>query len=591
MRFRAIISLFAVGCMIQLVLCVPTAFGGSANDDFAQRSQIQGANAIVTGSLSNATSEVGEPLLNGISSGQTAWWTWTAPSNGLLTISVNASNFNPLVTVFAGNQLDNLALVASNNYLICYADGDCGCHWRVRDQLSFHVFRGQPYQISVDSLILTDGSMGWSTNPAIQEWSGVLEFTTIPQIDPMTGEPIGPPPLLYGVTFTTNVVPGSDVALKLQFTPAPPNDDFASAKVIKGSRVQLAVSNAGATKEFGEPDHAGNPGGSSVWFSWKAPASGRVTLSTNEIAPFAPPAWWGYTSGGYYGEFNTQIILGPAECGDAIDQNPPPVFYPLLAAYTGTGVSVLTPANCLPVGLDAYPYAIEFDVAQGRIYNFAVDGNMGTTNRMSLYVALTTPAINDTFARRIRVQGTYVAASGYNAGAVTQTNAPDIGNGSTGKLAWWSWTAPVDGNVSINLDGSDYTFPLAVFAGAKIETLELVGAGTGAISFAAKTGQSYQIAVGDASGLTGEIKLVIQAPVVAAPLLDVRRGSSSALLRFSAASGQVLQLQRLGATKWINLQKAVAHLNEVDFYVKPVPATNDGTIRAIVVNYISQQER
>jgi hypothetical protein len=36
----------------------------------------------------------------------------------------------------------------------------------------------------------------------------------------------------------------------------------------------------GATREAGEPNHAGAPGGKSVWLAWRAPASGIVTFDT-----------------------------------------------------------------------------------------------------------------------------------------------------------------------------------------------------------------------------------------------------------------------------------------------------------------------
>jgi len=556
-----------------------------ANDSFSSRALIAPNSVLVWGTLSNATSETGEPLLDGISSGQTAWWSWIAPSNGLLTISTAATNFNPLLTVYSGDQLANLSLIASNNYLICYSDGDCGCHWRMRDSASFHVFRGQSYQICVDSPILTDASMEWTTNPAIVESVG--GFQTVTAFDP-NGTPQPPPPV-YGVVFTTNVAPGDNVQLALNFIPAPPNDDFAKVATIQGSRFHVIVSNGGATKEPDEPNHAGNTGGSSVWYSWIAPASGRVTLSTNEIAPYAPPSWQGYFN---YGDVITEYTYTYTlpDCGEAVDQNPPPVFYPLLAAYTGTAINSLASANSLSVGLDAYPYAIELDVIQGHKYHFACDGNMGTTNSFPLYVALTKPAVNDAFARRILVQGTYVAASGYNAGAVKQTGAPSIGNGSTGKLVWWSWIAPVDGTVSINLSGSDYTFPLAVFTGSKLASLNMVSSGAGSLSFTAKLGQTYQIAVGDASGLTGEIKLVLQAPVIEAPLVKVVSAPSTKtiLLRYQASPGQVLQLQRSTPSNWQNVQKAIAHHKEADFAVKSASGTNGLAYRAIIVNYIPQ---
>ncbi len=58
------------------------------------------------------------------------------------------------------------------------------------------------------------------------------------------------------------------------------NDNFADRFSLSGSSVPTGGSNVTATKEPGEPDHAANVGGKSVWWSWTAPASGTVTIST-----------------------------------------------------------------------------------------------------------------------------------------------------------------------------------------------------------------------------------------------------------------------------------------------------------------------
>src|SRR5258708_39948322 len=60
----------------------------------------------------------------------------------------------------------------------------------------------------------------------------------------------------------------------------PANDDFANAATITGMNALVGGTNSNATKEPGEPDHAGIPGGKSVWWKWQAPASGYVTIST-----------------------------------------------------------------------------------------------------------------------------------------------------------------------------------------------------------------------------------------------------------------------------------------------------------------------
>lgn len=66
------------------------------------------------------------------------------------------------------------------------------------------------------------------------------------------------------------------------------NDYFSSAKQIKGSKASVNGTTRLATREPGEPDHyTSNPadadwweGDHSVWYRWKAPASGRTTINT-----------------------------------------------------------------------------------------------------------------------------------------------------------------------------------------------------------------------------------------------------------------------------------------------------------------------
>src|SRR5436190_7322785 len=77
-------------------------------------------------------------------------------------------------------------------------------------------------------------------------------------------------------------------ALALTLTPRaakaqPANDNFANAWTLTG----LAAATNGnsslptfATKEQGEPLHAGLNGGRSVWFNWTAPATGTTRITT-----------------------------------------------------------------------------------------------------------------------------------------------------------------------------------------------------------------------------------------------------------------------------------------------------------------------
>src|SRR5262249_22109030 len=58
------------------------------------------------------------------------------------------------------------------------------------------------------------------------------------------------------------------------------SDVFANRVIIPSGGVNTLASNAAATKESGEPNHAGSAGGKSVWWTWTAPNTGAVTVDT-----------------------------------------------------------------------------------------------------------------------------------------------------------------------------------------------------------------------------------------------------------------------------------------------------------------------
>jgi len=66
-------------------------------------------------------------------------------------------------------------------------------------------------------------------------------------------------------------------------TGRPSNDDLAQARTFANPVIgETHGSNVGATKEPGEPDHAGSAGGASVWYRWTAPSNGDVYLSLRQ---------------------------------------------------------------------------------------------------------------------------------------------------------------------------------------------------------------------------------------------------------------------------------------------------------------------
>jgi len=134
----------------------------------------------------------------------------------------------------------------------------------------------------------------------------------------------------------------------------PLNDDFANTLELSDLNGTVTARTRLATKEVGEPNHATNDGGHSVWYRFRAPGNGLLQLSTAEST-----------------------------------------FDTLLAVYTGDGVTnlVLVAANDdaaegsgyseLSVALNAQEY-----------YQIAVDGFGGATGIARLAYSFTT---TDTF--------------------------------------------------------------------------------------------------------------------------------------------------------------------------------------------------
>jgi hypothetical protein len=119
---------------------------------------------------------------------------------------------------------------------------------------------------------------------------------------------------------------------------APPvNDGFTSAKLITGGVGTLAGSNVEATKEAGEPDHAGNAGGKSLWYIWHCSSGGTFDLSISDAT-----------------------------------------FPYLLAIYNGSAFDTLTPIA------SAQSSSVNISLVPGMVYRIAVDGLDGAGGTFTL---------------------------------------------------------------------------------------------------------------------------------------------------------------------------------------------------------------
>ena len=285
---------------------------------------------------------------------------------------------------------------------------------------------------------------------------------------------------------------------------APPaNDNFANAETFTDRYGWADGDNSEATKEPGEPNHAGNPGGASVWYSWTAPYTGRATFDT------------------CYSEFDT-----------------------LFAVYTGDQVSNLQPVAADDNGCGARSQ-LSFMAAAGVTYRIAVDGASGATGYFELDWSL--PPANDDFAAATELTGDSGSVDGNTYYGTLEPGEPEHGPDGSASV-WYRWTAPTTGPATFELCDSDFDTLLAVYTGASVDGLTRVaqddndcpGEYASRVSFVASAGQEYRIAVDGAYGERGDLVLrwnrSVLAPVNHSRPTILGRAIDGAML--SATTGQ-----------------------------------------------------
>jgi hypothetical protein len=259
---------------------------------------------------------------------------------------------------------------------------------------------------------------------------------------------------------------------------APPNDAFSAAEEMSGPWGRLEASNELATFEPGEPGHAGEGGGRSIWWTWSPPGPGLATIHT---------------------------------FGSAFDT--------LLAVYQGGSVSSLVELASSDDANDvAFHSLVTFEAAAGAVYRIAVDGFEGAQGVVSLTWHLDTsgtaaPA-NDAFSARESLVGDegLVVASNRNAGV--EPGEPAHAGDAGGKSLWWKLAPAASGIATVHTAGSGFDTLLAVYTGDDLTALAPVTADdngasdlTSWVRFTVLPGQEYQIAVDGHGAASGPVFL------------------------------------------------------------------------------------
>jgi hypothetical protein len=121
---------------------------------------------------------------------------------------------------------------------------------------------------------------------------------------------------------------------------------------------------------------------------------------------------------------------------------------------------------------------------------------------------------NDNFASAVELKGSLATARGSNTGATPEIGEQDHSWFDPGKTSvWWKWTAPASGRATVSLIGTHFGTLVAVYSGASVNNLNVIAKNrrfSRLISFDAKAGTSYALAVAGHFDATGDIQLGLQ---------------------------------------------------------------------------------
>jgi len=491
---------------------------GSANDKFSNAVLLTENSGSTLGSTAEAGIESGEPIHAGNNGGRSIWWQWVAPANGELTIDTFGSDFDTLLAVYTGASVSALSSVASND--------DAGGR---TSQVSFNVDVGTNYLIAVDgfdgvagnvvlnwdytdegaatgSLAVTPvqglfatGNLGGPFSPASRTYTltntsaGTIDFdvltngafvdadtsngslapgasTTVTVSINAAANALGPGTstgslIVNGISRTVAVTVDADGSLQ---------DDFADRDPIVGSvPLTLLATNSETGKQIGEPDHASNTGGASVWWTWTAPVTGTAIIDTQNS------------------NFDT-----------------------LLAAYTGSSLNGLTEvaSNDDGPGLQSL---ISFGALAGQTYAIAVDGFGGAMGSIALNLDVRSGRPSgDNFSD---AQPIMVGLSlNDTLTATAESGEPAHGASGPQKSIWWRWQATGGEQVVINTLGSDFDTVLAVYTGSSLAALTPIAVNDDTfgllsqVSFTATAGTVYHVAVDGFRGASGSVRLNVE---------------------------------------------------------------------------------
>lgn len=452
-----------------LVTNVPVNAGG---DDFNGRQGLSPLpGGVIRSSNTNASRETGEPNHGGKPGNRSIWYKWTPATNGIATFSTRGSGFDTTLGVYTGGQpLYSLIRVAGDDdtggflnstvsfnavegteYLIAVdgfygARGNFTLSWAMEatgDALPEILSPPRDTTVALNSPVTLDVQVD-ASRPGIEylryQWqrngtdlpgqtNGTLTMTTV------AASQVGN----YTVKITQKLLGSNNPRTitspiaQLQVNSSDNGFDPSAIAQIKfrdesdtGSGLNIAApaagysgsqlfSTFGAVKEPGEPNHCGEAGGASYWYSYQPPVNGTLTVDA---------------------------VAG---------------FNNVLAIYTGSATDFLSLASvaCSSTNPAAGKETAVFSATGGTVYYIVSDGVGGASGSVNLtYTLAAPPVITSDPASRTVVAGSNatltVAATGSTPLAYQwRTNGVNYTGQRTNSLTVTNFTAAKEGGYAV----------------------------------------------------------------------------------------------------------------------------------------------
>ncbi len=349
---------------------------------------------------------------------------------------------------------------------------------------------------------------------------------------------------------------------------SPLNDALTDAFRLEGIAAKATGSNVGATREPGEPRHAGLSGANSVWWTWTAPQDGvaAVDLKGSFRAAVVAVYLGKYVdtlslvaSNSFLNTDGTGRVRFDARSGStyqiavdgdqpgrtgvvqldflvtAHDQPPELVTQPLdkdviegvdspsldVTVRSATPVVYDWRLNgvSLPDGTNRVLALPQVRLDQAGAYQVIASNDGGSVTSRVAQVVVHARPVNDDFARAPGLSGPDVTAEGSTVNSTLEAGEPLGALGSRSSI-WWRWTTPVvQAATEVSLAGSFPDATVDIFTGSEVTRLVLVasdvrinGDGTAKRMFHPSTNTTYYIRVGTllrSQGRQGAVKLRI----------------------------------------------------------------------------------